>query len=97
MTSFKVLFAFLAMFMFSIQTAVALPGNTQSIPSAAAVKNYDTAAQKSPAPAEGEPFQRGKYCYGTCNKQKKCNCQEGKATYTCSCVHPDAKCSCWVV
>ncbi|GAB1201912.1 hypothetical protein APSETT445_000507 [Aspergillus pseudonomiae] len=56
MTSFKVLFAFLAMFMFSIQTAVALPGNTQSIPSAAAVKNYDTAAQKSPAPAEGEPF-----------------------------------------
>ncbi|OGM41155.1 hypothetical protein ABOM_009835 [Aspergillus bombycis] len=57
MTSFKVLFAFLAMFMFSIQGAMALPGNTESVP-AAAVNDYEARAQKSPAPAEGEPFVR---------------------------------------
>ncbi|KAE8339556.1 hypothetical protein BDV24DRAFT_165303 [Aspergillus arachidicola] len=96
MTTFKILITFLSMFIFSIQTVMALPGNTNSV-SFTPVHASETGAQKFPAPAEDEHFQRGKYCHGTCNKQKKCNCSEGKATYTCSCVHPDLSCSCWVI
>lgn len=57
MTNFKILFTFLTMFMFSIQTVMALPGNTKSVTSTAD-DDYETGTQKSPAPAEDEPFVR---------------------------------------
>ncbi|KAE8419867.1 hypothetical protein BDV36DRAFT_293758 [Aspergillus pseudocaelatus] len=55
MTNFKILFTFFAIFMFSFQTAMALPGNTKSVTSTA-VDDYETGTQKSPAPAKDEPF-----------------------------------------
>ncbi|KAB8279577.1 hypothetical protein BDV30DRAFT_232718 [Aspergillus minisclerotigenes] len=55
MTTFKILITFLTMFIFSMQTVMALPGNTNSV-SFTPVHASETGAQKSPAPAEDEHF-----------------------------------------
>ncbi|KAB8217200.1 hypothetical protein BDV33DRAFT_206591 [Aspergillus novoparasiticus] len=55
MTTFKILITFLAIFMFSIQTVMALPGTTNSV-TFSPVHASETGAQKSPAPAEDEHF-----------------------------------------
>lgn len=57
MTTFKILITFLTMFIFSMQTVMALPGNTNSV-SFTPVHASETGAQKSPAPAEDEHFVR---------------------------------------
>ncbi|KAK6835741.1 hypothetical protein RU639_001789 [Aspergillus parasiticus] len=57
MITFKILITFLTMFMFSIQTVKALPGNTNSV-TFSPVHASETGAQKSPAPAEDEHFVR---------------------------------------
>ncbi|PIG79303.1 hypothetical protein AARAC_004243 [Aspergillus arachidicola] len=62
MTTFKILITFLSMFIFSIQTVMALPGNTNSV-SFTPVHASETGAQKSPAPAEDEHFQRGNHVH----------------------------------
>lgn len=57
MTTFKILITFLTMFILSMQTVMALPGNTNSV-SFTPVHASETGAQKSPAPAEDEHFVR---------------------------------------